>query len=49
MIWLVPLLLALPACGNGNGNDDTILTGFSGVLIFGIVAYIIFRYVSRRK
>lgn len=49
MIYLLPALLFLTACGeNGDGNSDTILTGFSGVLIFGIVVYIIFRYVRSR-
>lgn len=48
MIWLLPPLLFLTACGEDNGNQDTILTGFSGVLIFGIVAYVIWRYVQKK-
>lgn len=47
MIHLLPVLLFLGACGDGNGNSDTILTGFSGVLIFGIIAYVIHRKVRK--
>lgn len=39
-------MLFLAACGD---NNDTILTGFSGVLIFGLIVWVIFRYVSKRK
>jgi hypothetical protein len=50
LTWVIPLMLFLAACGdNGEGNNDTLLTGFTGVIIFGIVAYIIFRYVSKNK
>lgn len=43
-LWI---LVLMAACGD-NGNDDTILTGFSGVIIFGIIAYVIYRYVRRK-
>lgn len=43
-VWL---LLLLGACGD-NGNNDTVLTGFSGVLIFGVVAWIVYRVVKNR-
>jgi hypothetical protein len=45
-LYLVPLMLLLSSCGNGN---DTVLTGFSGVLIFGIIVYVIFRMINRRQ
>lgn len=44
-LWL---FLIISACGGDNG-DDTVLTGFSGVLIFGIVAYVIYRYVKKKS
>jgi len=46
-VWAVPLLFFLAACGgDGDGNNDTVLTGFSGVIIFGIIAYVIYRKVK---
>lgn len=50
MAMLLPLLFLLfAACGgDDNGNGDTILTGFSGVLIFGIVVWLIYRWAKRR-
>lgn len=48
--YLLLLVMLLPAaCGDNGNNNDTILTGFSGVLIFGIVVWIIYRYATRRK
>jgi len=48
-IWFV-VMSVLAACGDENGgNEDTVLTGFSGVLIFGIVVWVIWRYVSKRR
>lgn len=44
----IPVLLMLFLTGCGD-NNDTVLTGFSGVIIFGIVAYVIYRYVKRSK
>lgn len=41
-LWVF-VMLAMTACGDDN---DTILTGFSGVIIFGIIAWIIYRKVS---
>jgi hypothetical protein len=46
--FLVVLMVALAACGEDGSNNDTILGGFSGVLIFGLVVWIIYRYVSRK-
>ena len=44
MILVLLLFLLLTACGNSN---DTIFTGFSGVLIFGIIAYVVYRKVKK--
>jgi hypothetical protein len=42
-VWLFPVLLlcmvSMAACGNDNGNDDTIFTGFSGVVILVLVVW----------
>jgi hypothetical protein len=48
-VTILPLLifLFLTACGSSN-NNDTVLTGFSGVLIFGIVAYVLYRIVKNK-
>jgi hypothetical protein len=47
MIWSL-LFLIMVACGEDGNNNDTILTGFSGVLIFGIIVWIIYRAVKNR-
>lgn len=49
ILWLVAFVALMTGCGDGNGNNDTILTGFSGVLIFGIVVWVIFRYMRKDK
>ncbi len=43
------MLLFLGACGgnDGNGNEDTLLTGLSGVVILALVIYFVVR--SRRN
>lgn len=40
-------ILFSAACGE-SGRNDTVLTGFSGVLIFGIVAWVVYRYVRSK-
>lgn len=48
---LIPgLLLLLAACGNdeNGGNEDTLLTGFSGVVILAIVIWIVVRMAKKR-
>lgn len=49
MIYLLAaLMVVLAACGENGENNDTLLGGFSGILILGIVVWIIYRYMSRR-
>ena len=42
-IWILPVLLLcmglMAACGGDNGNDDTLFTGFSGVIILVLVVW----------
>jgi uncharacterized membrane protein len=42
---VAPMVL-LAGCGNGN---DTIWTGLSGVIIFGLIAMIVLHYLRRNK
>lgn len=43
------LLLLLAACGNDeNGNEDTLFTGFSGVVILALVIWMVMRMVKKR-
>lgn len=47
-VW-VALMALLVACGNdGNGNEDTLLTGFSGVVILAIVVVLLVRAMKKR-
>ncbi|MDQ3945083.1 MAG: hypothetical protein M3357_08055 [Actinomycetota bacterium] len=47
-LWVAVLTL-MAACGDeGNGNEDTLLTGFSGVLILAIVIFLIVRSMKKR-
>lgn len=48
MSVLVVLMIVLAACGENGSNNDTILGGFSGILIFGLIVWIVFRYISRK-
>lgn len=43
----IPLLFTL-LTGCGDGGNDTVLSGFSGVLIFGIGAYVVYRIVKNK-
>ena len=49
LLW-VTLMAMLIACGdNGNGgNDDTLLTGLSGVVIVGLVVWLVVRSMRKR-
>lgn len=43
-------LLLLAACGNDeNGNQDTLLTGFSGLVILAIVIWLVVRMARNRS
>jgi hypothetical protein len=43
---LIALLLLLTACDD---NNDTVWTGLSGVLIFGIIAIIVLHFLKKRS
>lgn len=43
-VWPVGLLAMLAACGD---NNDTILTGFSGVLIFGLIVWLVVHFLKK--
>lgn len=44
------LMMFLAACGDdGDGNDDTLLTGFSGLIIAAVVIWLIVRAVKKRR
>jgi hypothetical protein len=48
-VWAVGLALVVGACGDdGDGNDDTLLTGLSGVVILVIVVWLIVRALRKR-
>lgn len=49
-VMLTALLLFLSACGeDGEGNEDTIFTGLSGVVILIIVVWLVMRAVKKRR
>ena len=51
-VWSVLAAAMLTACGddgNGGGNEDTLLTGLSGVIIFGAVIWFVLRKVKSRR
>lgn len=44
------VLLLLAACGNDEtGNEDTLLTGFSGVVILAVVIWLVVRMARNRS
>lgn len=45
-LTFAPLLLLLGACGDRN---DSILTGFSGVVIFVLLIWAFFHYTRRKS
>lgn len=47
MTPIVVLFLLLAGCGGD--NNDTVWTGLSGVLIFGIVAVIVTHVIKKRS
>ena len=46
---LFALLVLLGACGDGEGNDDTLWTGLSGVIIFVVIAVIVVRMIRKHN
>lgn len=50
--WLVLAAAFLTACGddgNGGGNEDTLLTGLSGVVIFAALIWLVVRKLKQRS
>ena len=47
---LIPaVLMTFAACGNDdNGNEDTLFTGFSGVIILALVIWMVVRMAKKR-
>lgn len=53
-VWAVPILFFLfTACDDGGpnseGNNDTLFTGLSGVVIFIIVVWLVLRALRKRN
>lgn len=50
-VWLPTALLFLAACGDddGEGGEDTLLTGFSGVVILALVVWFVVRTMKKRS
>ena len=49
-VWGIPLVFLLAACGDdGEGNNDTLLTGFSGLVIVVIVGYLLYRWFAKNR
>ncbi|MEW6474964.1 MAG: hypothetical protein AB1679_22155 [Actinomycetota bacterium] len=51
LIWIPSVLLFLSACGDDNegGNEDTLFTGFSGVIILVLVIWFLTRRARNRS
>ena len=48
-VALATISLIFSACGDDDGGDgDTLLTGFSGLVIFFVVVWLIVRAVKKR-
>jgi len=50
-VWIPAVLLLLAACGDDGegGNEDTLFTGFSGVIILLLVVWFVMRKVRNRS
>ncbi len=51
LVWIPTVLLFFAACGDDNdgGNEDTLFTGFSGVVILALVVWFLMRKVRNRS
>ena len=48
-VWFVALMALLTACGeDGDGNNDTIWTGISGLVIVVILGVIVLRKMGKK-
>ena len=48
LMWIPAALLFMTACGNDNGNEDTLFTGFSGVIILVLIVWFVMRKARSR-
>jgi hypothetical protein len=49
LLWIPAALLFLSACGNDDeGNEDTLFTGFSGVIILVLIVWFVMRKARNR-
>jgi hypothetical protein len=49
LVWIPAVLLFMAACGNDDeGNEDTLFTGFSGVIILILIVWFVARKVRNR-
>ena len=50
LLWIPAALLLLSSCGNDdNGNEDTLFTGFSGVIILVLIVWFVMRKARNRS
>ena len=50
LLWIPAALLFMTACGNDDGgNEDTLFTGFSGVVILVLVVWFVTRKMRNRS
>lgn len=48
-VWIPAALLFMTACGNDDGgNEDTLFTGFSGVIILVLIVWFVMRKARSR-
>ena len=50
LLWIPAALLFLASCGNDDngGNEDTLFTGFSGVIILVLIVWFVMRKARNR-
>jgi hypothetical protein len=51
-VWWAAALMALAACSDGGpdstGNNDTLFTGLSGIVVLGIVIWLVVRHHNKK-